>query len=632
MEWQEQLNDFMIIGGLAISNPPIVAKGALLMEKQKSGELSRMFSYAGNFHILTILGCILSGISTILSMLPFVCIWLVIRDLIQAFAAGDISLATESTHYAWMAVAFAVASILIYFIALNCTHLAAFRTATNMRKSAIHHIVTLPLGYFSQNASGRLRKIIDDNAGLTEGFLAHQLPDLTGAAVMPFAVIVLIFLFDWRLGICCLIPMGISVIFLKQMMGGDNAQFMSKYMTALETMNKEAVEYIRGIPVVKVFQQTIYSFKNFHAAIEEYEKFASGYALKCRIPLTGFTVTLNGTFVLLIPVAMFILSGISGQAAYENIVLDFLFYSLFTPVCATMMNRIMFASEQLMAAKSAVSRVDEILQEKPLMEPEHPMIPADASIVFSDVSFSYPGATEKALDHISFVVPAGKTVALVGASGSGKSTAASLIPRFYDVQSGSVTIGGVDVRNIEKRELMKRVAFVFQNTRLFKDTLLNNIKAARPDATREEVLKAADEAQCKDIIDRLPDGLDTLVGTGGTYLSGGENQRIALARAILKDAPIIVLDEATAFADAENEHQIQLAFERLTQNKTVLMIAHRLSTIQDADLILVFKEGQIAERGTHEELVALNGIYSSMWKDYQTSIAWKVGKEDEQHD
>ena len=602
------------------------------MEKQKNGELSRMFGYAGKFHVLTVLGCVLSGISTILSMLPFVCIWLVIRDLIQAFAAGDISLATGSAHYAWMAVVFAAASILIYFIALNCTHLAAFRTATNMRKSAIHHIVTLPLGYFSQNASGRLRNIIDDNAGLTEGFLAHQLPDLTGAAVMPVAVIIFIFLFDWRLGICCLIPMGISVIFLKQMMGGDNAQFMGKYMTALETMNKEAVEYIRGIPVVKVFQQTIYSFKNFHAAIEEYEKFASGYALKCRIPLTGFTVTLNGTFVLLIPVAMFILSGVSGQAAYENVVLDFLFYSLFTPVCATMMNRIMFASEQLMAAKSAVSRVDEILQEKPLKEPEHPLIPADASIVFSDVSFAYPGTKEKALDHISFEVPTGKTVALVGASGSGKSTAASLIPRFYDVQSGSVTIGGVNVRNIEKQELMKRVAFVFQNTCLFKDTLLNNIKAARPDATREEVLRAADEAQCKDIIDRLPDGLDTLVGTGGTYLSGGENQRIALARAILKDAPIIVLDEATAFADAENEHQIQLAFERLTQNKTVMMIAHRLSTIQDADLILVFKEGQIAERGTHEELVALNGIYSSMWKDYQTSIAWKVGKEDEQHD
>ena len=562
MERQEKLNDPMIRDGKAVAILSFIVKGALLMEKQRNGELSSMFEYAGNYHALTVLGCVLSGISTILSMLPFVCIWLVVRDLLGAFTAGDISLATESAHYAWMAAGFSAASIFVYFIALNCTHLAAFRTATNMRKKAIHHIVTLPLGYFSQNASGRLRKIIDDNAGLTEGFLAHQLPDLTGAIVMPVAVMILIFLFDWRLGICCLIPMGISVLFLKRMMGGDNAQFMGKYMTALETMNKEAVEYIRGIPVVKVFQQTVYSFKNFHAAIEEYEKFASGYALKCRIPLTGFTVTLNSTYVLLIPAAMFILSGVSGRMAYENVVLDFLFYSLFTPICATMMNRIMFASEQLMAAKSAVSRVDEILQEKPLKEPEHPMLPVDASIVFSDVSFSYPGAKEKALDHISFEVPAGKTVALVGASGSGKSTAASLIPRFYDVQSGSVSIGGVDVRDIEKQELMKRVAFVFQNTCLFKDTLLNNIKAARPDASREEVLRAVDDAQCRDIIDRLPNGLDTLVGTGGTYLSGGENQRIALARAILKDAPIIVLDEATAFADAENEHQIQLAFER----------------------------------------------------------------------
>ena len=632
MERQEKLNDPMIRDGRALAILSFIVKGALLMEKQRNGELSSMFEYAGNYHALTVLGCVLSGISTILSMLPFVCIWLVVRDLLGAFTAGDISLATESAHYAWMAAGFSAASIFVYFIALNCTHLAAFRTATNMRKKAIHHIVTLPLGYFSQNASGRLRKIIDDNTGLTEGFLAHQLPDLTGAIVMPVAVMILIFLFDWRLGICCLIPMGISVLFLKRMMGGDNAQFMGKYMTALETMNKEAVEYIRGIPVVKVFQQTVYSFKNFHAAIEEYEKFASGYALKCRIPLTGFTVTLNSTYVLLIPAAMFILSGVSGRMAYENVVLDFLFYSLFTPICATMMNRIMFASEQLMAAKSAVSRVDEILQEKPLKKPENPMIPADASIVFSDVSFSYPGAKEKALDHISFEVPAGKTVALVGASGSGKSTAASLIPRFYDVQSGSVSIGGVDVRDIEKQELMKRVAFVFQNTCLFKDTLLNNIKAARPDASREEVLRAVDDAQCRDIIDRLPNGLDTLVGTGGTYLSGGENQRIALARAILKDAPIIVLDEATAFADAENEHQIQLAFERLTKNKTVLMIAHRLSTIQDADLILVFKDGQIAERGNHEELLASDGIYSSMWQAYQKQIAWKIRKEDEQHD
>ena len=580
---------------------------------KKDSEISKMFQYAGNRHWLTVVGMILAGISTVLSMLPFVCIWFVIRDILQALLDGNIGLTSGSSTYAWWAVVFSVLSILLYFIALCCSHLAICRTATNMKKAAIHHIVTLPLGYFSQNASGRLRKIIDDNAGLTEDFLAHQLPDLTGAVVMPVAVIVLIFLFDWRLGICCLIPMGISVIFLKQMMGGDNAQFMGKYMTALETMNKEAVEYIRGIPVVKVFQQTIYSFKNFHAAIEEYEKFASGYALKCRIPLTGFTVTLIGTFVLLIPVAMLILSGVSGQAAYENVVLDFLFYSLFTPVCTTMMIRIMFASVQLMAAKSAVSRIEAILQEKPLKESNTQKQPKDASVVFEDVSFTYPGAKKKALYHVSFEVPDGKKIALVGASGSGKSTAASLIPRFYDVQEGDVLVGGVDVREIAKNDLMDQIAFVFQNTRLFNDTLLENIRASRPDATREEVMRAAEAAQCQDIIERLPNGLDTIVGSGGTYLSGGENQRIALARAILKDAPIIILDEATAFADAENEHQIQLAFEGLTSGKTVLMIAHRLSTIQNADRILVMKDGSIIEQGNHEELLAKGGFYADLY-------------------
>ena len=594
---------------------------------QKDSEISRMFRYAGNRHWLTILGMILAGISTVLSMVPFVCIWFVVRDMVKALGAGDIRLASGSTAYAWWAVGFSVLSILLYFAALCCSHLAAFRTATNMKKAAMHHIVTLPLGYFSQNASGRLRKVIDDNAGMTENFLAHQLPDLTGAVVMPVAVIVLIFVFDWRLGLCCLVPLALSVYFLKQMMGGDNAHFMEGYMTALETMNKEAVEYIRGIPVVKVFQQTVYSFKNFHAAIEEYEKYASGYALKCRIPLTGFNVALNGTFILLIPVACLIFAGVSGQAGYQKLFLDFLFYSLFTPVCATMMNRVMFASEQLMAAKSAVNRIEEVINEQPLPETKEPKQPADASVAFEHVSFSYAGAEGKALDDISFEIPAGKTVALVGASGSGKSTAAKLLPRFYDVTEGRVLLGGTDVREMDKRTLMRQIAFVFQNTRLFKDTLLENIRAARPEATREEVLATVQMAQCQEIIDRLPNGLDTIVGSGGTYLSGGENQRIALARAILKDAPVIVLDEATAFADAENEHQIQLAFEKLTQNKTVLMIAHRLSTIQNADLILVFDEGKIIERGTHDALLAKHGKYASMWQEYQTSIAWKVGKE-----
>lgn len=594
---------------------------------KKDSEISRMFQFAGNRHWLTILGMILAGLSTILSMIPFVCIWFVVRDMLNALVAGDISLAAHSTTYAWWAAGFSVLSILLYFIGLCCSHLAAFRTATNMKKAAMHHVVKLPLGYFGANGSGRLRKVIDDNAGLTEAFLAHQLPDLTGAVVMPIAVLVLIFVFDWRLGLCCLVPLAISVVFLKQMMGGDNAGFMEGYMTALETMNKEAVEYIRGIPVVKVFQQTVYSFKNFHAAIEEYEKYASGYALKCRIPLTGFNVALNGTFILLIPVAGMILAGVSGQAAYQDVLLDFLFYSLFTPICTTMMNRVMFASEQLMAAKSAVTRIEAVLKEEPLADPEKGEQPKDASVTFENVSFQYPGTEEKALDGVTFDIPTGKTVALVGASGSGKSTAAKLIPRFYDVTEGRILVGGVDVRKIEKRTLMDRIAFVFQNTKLFKDTLLENVRAARPEATREEVLHAIEAAQCKEIIDRLPDGLDSVVGNGGTYLSGGENQRMALARAVLKDAPIVILDEATAFADAENEHQIQLAFEKLTKGKTVLMIAHRLSTIQDADMILVFDQGRIIERGTHESLLAQNGRYASMWKDYQTSIHWKVEKE-----
>ena len=594
---------------------------------KKNSEISKMFAYAGSRHWLTILGMILAGLSTMLSMIPFVCIWFVVRDLLNALAAGNMSLAAHSGTYAWWAVGFSFLSILLYFLALYCSHLAAFRTASNMRKAALHHIVTLPLGYFSQNASGRLRKIIDDNAGLTEEFLAHQLPDLTGAVVMPIAVLVLIFTFDWRLGLCCLVPLAISFFCMKQMMGGDNAHFMEGYMTALETMNKEAVEYIRGIPVVKVFQQTVYSFKNFHAAIEEYEKYASGYALKCRVPLTGFNVALNGTFILLIPVACMILSGVTGQAAYQNVLLDFLFYSLFTPICPPMMSRVMFSGEQLMAAKSALTRLDLVLQKQLLAEPECPQQPKDDSVAFENVSFSYPGADKNALDYVTFQIPAGKTFALVGASGSGKSTVAQLIPRFYDAAEGQVLVGGVDVRQISKQDLMSRITFVFQNTKLFKDTLLENIRASRPDATLEEVLRAAEAAQCREIIDLLPNGLDTVVGSGGTYLAGGENQRIALARAILKDAPIIVLDEATAFADAENEHQIQLAFEKLTEKKTVLMIAHRLSTVQDADEILVFDEGKIIERGTHAALLAANGRYAAMWKDYQTSVQWKVGKE-----
>ncbi len=585
-----------------------------------------MFQFAGKYHALTILACILAGVSTVLSMLPFICIWFVIRDMLYAMEEGNIALASASTNYAWMAFGFSVASIVLYFIALNFSHLAAFRTAKNMKKEAMHHIVTLPLGYFSSNASGKLRKVIDDNAGLTEGFLAHQLPDLTGAVVMPVAILVMIFIFDWRMGICCLIPLAISVFFLKQMMGGDNAEFMGNYMKALETMNKEAVEYIRGIPVVKVFQQTIFSFKNFHAAIDEYKQFATGYAITCRIPLTGFNVTLNGTFILLIPLVLFLWNGVNGSGDLQSVFLNFLFYSLFTPICATMMNRVMFASEQLMSAKAAVNRIEEVLGEKPLKEPQNPKVPQDNSVVFENVTFFYPGSNEAALDSVSFTVRERQTIALVGASGSGKSTAAKMIPRFFDADKGKVMIGGVDVRDMAKSELMGRIAFVFQNTKLFKDTLLNNIRMSKKNATTEEVKDAVKAAGCEEIIERLPEGLNTPVGAGGTYLSGGEAQRIALARAVLKNAPIIILDEATAFADAENEYKIQSAFETLAKNKTVLMIAHRLSTVKNADQILVFKDGRIAEAGKHEELIGKNGIYSEMWRDYQTSVSWKVAQ------
>lgn len=583
-----------------------------------------MFAYAGNRHWLTILGMILAGLSTVLSMFPFVCIWFVVRDMLNALLAGDISLAAGSGVYAWRAVGFSVLSILLYFLALCFSHLAAFRTASNMRKAAVHHIVTLPLGYFSQNASGRLRKIIDDNAGLTEDFLAHQLPDLTGAVVMPAAVLVLIFTFDWRLGLCCLVPMIISFFFLRQMMGGDNAHFMEGYMTALETMNKEAVEYIRGIPVVKVFQQTVYSFKNFHAAIEEYEKYASGYALKCRIPLTGFNVALNGTFILLIPAACMILSGLSGQAAYQDVLLDFLFYSLFTPVCTTMMSRVMFAGEQLMAAKSAVKRIEGILNEQPLPEPEHPRQPKDASVSFEDVCFSYPGAAEKALDHVSFEIPEGKTVALVGPSGGGKSTIANLAAGFYDVDSGRITLGGTDIAPVDSVALMKDFSVVFQNVVLFNNTVMENIRVGRKNASDEDVIAAAQAAHCPEFIEKLPDGYQTVIGENGSTLSGGECQRLSIARALLKDAPVILLDEATASLDVDNETEIQEAITRLIKGKTVLIIAHRMRTVENADRIVVLDGGVVAESGTHEKLMQANGLYRKM-ADLQTAAAgWKL--------
>ena len=592
------------------------------MKAKKQSSLSRILSYAGGHKNLTLLGCILSALSAILGLIPYVCVWLAARKVLETWPGLGVT--SDLARWGWTAVWTAIGSIALYFAALMSTHIAAFRTARNIRRTAMAHVLKLPLGFFTGNQSGRLRKLIDDNAGLTEDLLAHKLPDLAGTIVTPIAAILMLFLFDWKMGLLCLLTMVLALLSMCLMMGGKNAGFFHRYQKEIERMSGEAVEYVRGIPVVKMFQQTVYSFKAFYAAIRDYSDLASQYAMSCRIGQTCFLTFINGAFALLIPAALLLSSGGDIRTVFVN----FIFYALFAPACGQMINRIMYMSEAVMEADEAVSRLDEILDEKPMEESKAAKHPANAAVSFDHVTFTYPGADRPALDDVSFSIRPGQVTALVGPSGGGKTTAASLIPRFWDTDRGTVSIGGVNIREMNTEDLMRQVAFVFQDTRLFKESLLENIRAARPEASRDEVLSAAHAAQCDDILEKMPHGLDTVVGTKGIYLSGGEQQRIALARAILKDAPIVVLDEATAFADPENEHHIQKAFEVLTRNKTVLMIAHRLSTVQNADSIIVLSGGKIIEQGSHESLISLHGVYTSMWEDYQRSVQWKVGKEE----
>ena len=592
------------------------------MKQKKQCSLARILGYAGGHKNLTLLGCILSALSAVLGLIPYVCVWLAARDVLENWPS--LAEVSGSARWGWWAVWTAIGSIVLYFAALMSTHIAAFRTARNIRRAAMAHVLSLPLGFFTGNQSGRLRKLIDDNAGLTEDLLAHKLPDLAGTIVTPVAAVLMLFLFDWKMGLLCLLTMVLALLSMCLMMGGKNAGFFHRYQKEIERMSGEAVEYVRGIPVVKMFQQTVYSFKAFYAAIKDYSDLASQYAMSCRVGQTCFLTFINGTFALLIPAALLLASGGDVRAVLVN----FIFYSLFAPACGQMINRIMYMSEAVMEADEAVGRLDEILSQEPIENAGAQKRPANAAVSFDHVTFTYPGADRPALDDVSFSVRPGQVTALVGPSGGGKTTAASLIPRFWDTDRGAVSIGGINVREMDTEDLMKQVAFVFQDTRLFKESLLENIRAARQDASRDEVLSAAHAAQCDDILEKLPHGLDTVVGAKGVYLSGGEQQRIALARAILKDAPIVVLDEATAFADPENEHQIQKAFEALTRNKTVLMIAHRLSTVQNADNIIVLSGGKIAEQGSHESLLAQHGVYAGMWEDYQRSARWKVGRTD----
>ena len=593
------------------------------MSKQKKEKqppvLGRLLEYAGGHKWLSVLGCGLSGVSAAVGIFPFVFVWYAARGILTPGGGVPAGLA----RYGWYALAAALLSAAIYFAGLMCTHLAAFRVATNMRKAAAAHLIDLPLGYFNANLTGRLRKQIDDNAALTETLLAHTVPDAVGGIVTPILAVGLLFVFDWRMGLACLIPMIIGLVCLMTMMTGRGMKFFEEYQRAGERISAEATEYVRGIPVVKVFQQTVYSFKSFHTAILSYRDLASGYAMMCRMPYTLFTVVLNAMFLLLMPLGMVLVGGADGWA----VLADLVFYIFFAPQLAFMMERLMYAVNAQMEAAEAVNKLEAILRESPLPEPaaDRGSKPTDSSISFENVTFSYDGADRPALTNVSFHLPQGEAWALVGPSGGGKTTIARLIPRFFDVQAGAVLLGGRDVRSIPTAELMEQISFVFQEVRLFKKSIRDNIRAARPSATEDEILRAAQLAQCGDILGKTPGGLDAVIGAKGVYLSGGEMQRIALARAILKDAPIVVLDEASSFADPENEAKIQKAFEALMKGKTVLMIAHRLSTVRNMDRILVIRDGEIAEEGKHNELLEKGGVYAAMWEEYQKAAQWKVG-------
>lgn len=586
---------------------------------KKRRNLAELMQFAGKHKYLTYSSWALSIVSAALALVPFVYIFFIIKEAIEV--APDFSQATHIVFNGWMAFAFAFASILVYIGALMCSHLSAFRIAGNMRKRVMRHISELPLGFIGEAGSGKVRRIVNDSSKATETYLAHQLPDMAGAIATPLGMIVMLFLFDWRFGLISLVPVILGFACMYKMIGPKMAVDMKNYNDALEEMNNQAVEYVRGIPVVKTFGQTVHSFKKFKGSIDNYYKFCVAYCKKCRGPMLWFTMFINSAFAFLIALAL-ILAG--GQSIAQNVLLNFIFYVIFTPIITTALSKVMYMSENGMIVADALERIHSILDLQPLPEVQKGRSPKDNSVEFQGVSFRYSNAQTDAL-NVSFRVEAGETVAFVGPSGGGKTTVAGLISRFWDVGEGAVKIGGVNVKDMKHEELMNNVAYVFQDSKLLKTSILENVRLANPRASEFEVSKALHRAQCDDIIAKLPDGIHTIIGTKGVYLSGGEQQRIAIARVMLKNAPIVVLDEATAFADPENEALVQKAFSELSRDKTVIMIAHRLTTVKNADRIYVLKEGQIEEAGRHGELVDNKGLYAKMWKDYQTSISWKVG-------
>ncbi|HBV53154.1 MAG TPA: ABC transporter ATP-binding protein [Clostridiales bacterium] len=587
---------------------------------KKQSNLSRLMGYAGAHRFLSYASWILSALSALLALVPFWYLWKIIREVLET--APDFAAAQNLVRNGWMAVLFAVLSLIIYIAALMCSHIAAFRIAARIRSDAVHHIVTLPLGFAESFGSGRLRKIINESSAATETYLAHQLPDKAAAIATPVGLLALLFLFDWRLGLLSLAPVLLGFLIMMSMTGKKMQQKMAEYQNALEEMSNEAVEYVRGIPVVKTFGQTVFSFKKFKGSIDRYEKWVIAYTKQLRLPMMFYTAAINSVFAFLIAAALiFTRNGVT-----QEFLLNLIFYIIITPVISVTLTRIMFQSENAMIVDDALKRIDSVMELRPLPEPAEPKHPRNGSVELQNVSYSYDGE-KNALENVSLFVQAGETVAFVGPSGGGKTTLANIISRFFDPQSGRVLIGGVDVKDIRKEELMENVSFVFQNSHLIKASILENVRMGRPEASREEILEALRAAQCMDIIEKLPRGADTVVGTKGVYLSGGEQQRIAIARAMLKNSPIIILDEATAFADPDNEARVQEAFSALSKGKTVLMIAHRLSTVADADRIYVLEDGRIAESGTCRELTERGGLFYKMWTDYQASVRWKMAEE-----
>lgn len=598
----------------------IVIKIRKVVHLKKKSDLSRLMEYAGSYRYFTYASWVLAAASALLALVPFLYIWRILRDVLDV--APNYGEAVNIPHYGWMAVLFAIVSYLVYICALLCSHMSAFRVATNLRLETAEHLAKLPLGFTETFGSGKLRKIIQESTGAAETFLAHQLPDKYSAIATPVGLLVLLFVFDWRLGLLSLVPVFLGFGIMSTMTGKRMEEKMRQYGNALAAMSNEAVEYVRGIPVVKTFGQSVFSFKKFKATIDEYEKWVVAYTKELRMPMLFYTAAVNGVFAFLIAGGLLM----TKNGVTPEFLLNLLFYIIITPVISLTLTKIMYMSENQLIVADALNRIDSVLKAAPVSIPDAPQHPKDGSVELKDVVFSYDG-TNDVIHSVSLGIPSGSTVALVGPSGGGKSTLASLMCRFFDVKRGSILVGGTDVRDIPKEELMNTVSFVFQNSRLLKGTLLDNVKLGKPDATEEEVLAALKAAQCMDIVEKFPDGLHTVIGTKGVYLSGGEQQRIAIARAFLKNAPILILDEATAFADPDNEAKVQAAFAELAKGRTVIMIAHRLSTVANADCIYVVEDGRIAESGTRDALCAKSGIFAKMWQDYGSSVQWKVAKE-----